>query len=85
MPEHEPTAVDYRGFQIEYDPPPVPDRRHDWRWSHPGVDGAPDSGDGRIGTAPTLIDAKLAVDDYLDEHPDGVTSRPDDEYQGVLL
>ena len=55
----------YRGFRIEYDPPPIPARACDWVWAHEDYDGP---GDSRIGHAPTLAAAQAAVDEYLEEY-----------------
>ena len=52
----------YRGYVIEYDPPPIPVRLHDWTFAHEEFDGAPDSGDMRAGTAASLEDAKREID-----------------------
>lgn len=30
----------YRGFRLEFDPPPIPDRSHDWRAYHEDGEGA---------------------------------------------
>lgn len=29
----------YRGWLISHDPPPIPDRRHDWQATDPDTDG----------------------------------------------
>lgn len=58
----------YRGFQIRYDPKPIPPECGvDWDWWHPDVDGAPDSGDRRFGNAKSLEAAKQAVDEWYEE------------------
>lgn len=44
-------------WNIEYEPKPIPDRRHDWSFAHEDFDGAPDSHDHRCGTAASVEDA----------------------------
>jgi len=56
----------YRGYTLSLDPKPIPDRSHDWDFSHEDFDGAPDSGDNRCGTAETLADACEQIDDILE-------------------
>lgn len=53
----------HRGWRIDYDPPPIPDRRWDWAFSHPDYDGP---GDPRFGQAATLEAAKAEIDSYED-------------------
>jgi hypothetical protein len=55
----------YRQFRITYDPPPIPDRQHDYRWSHEDYDGPEDA---RCGTSPSLDAAQAAIDDWYAEH-----------------
>ena len=57
-------ATKYRGYVIEYDPPPIPVRIHDWSFVHEDYDGPED---GRCGTAATLWDAKREIDFELDD------------------
>ena len=59
--------IHYRGYAIEYDPPPIPVRCCDWRFAADGFDGAPDSKDARSGSAETLEDAKEQIDTLIDE------------------
>jgi len=54
----------YRNFRIEYDPPPIPDRNHDWRWAHEDYDGP---GDRRCGTSKSLEAAKQDIDALCEE------------------
>lgn len=55
----------YRSFRIEYDPPPIPDRNHDWQWAHQDYDGP---GDSRCGTSSSLEASKVAIDEWYDDH-----------------
>jgi len=55
----------YRDCMIRHDPPPIPDRRHDWCWTHRDYGGP---GDQRCGTAPTPEACKAAIDEmYLEQ------------------
>lgn len=58
------TRFQYRGYVIEYDPPPVPFRDMDWRWQHDDYDGP---GDDRIGFSSSLAEARQEIDDLEDE------------------
>jgi len=55
----------YRNFWIEYDPPPIPDRNHDWRWAHEDYDGP---GDRRCGTSASLEAARAEIDEWYLEN-----------------
>lgn len=62
----------YRGYTIEYRPPPIPLRDCDWEYVHQDYDGGPwDSYgppmDDRCGWAASLEDAKRAVDELIAE------------------
>ena len=50
----------YRDYHIEYQPKPIPTRKHDWNWTHEDYDGP---GDPRCGTAASEAAAKIAVDE----------------------
>ena len=67
------TCSIYRDFYIAQQSPPIPSRAHDWSWAHVDYDGP---GDDRIGTSPSELQAKEAVDQFLadkcDECTDGV-------------
>ena len=52
----------YRGYTIWFEPPPIPDRRNDWRFVHDNYDGAPDAFDPRCGTAESLEAAIVEID-----------------------
>jgi hypothetical protein len=52
-------SVHYRGYGVTYDPPPIPDRSHDWRFEHEDID----LDDPRHGTAATLAEAKARIDE----------------------
>lgn len=60
-------ATEYRGYLIEYNPPPIGTRAHDWAFTAEGFDGAPDSGDNRCGTGPTVEDCLRQIDELEDE------------------
>lgn len=52
----------YRGYNIEYNPPPIPVSCFDFQFWNEDYDGTPDSGDRRYGTAETLAEAMLEID-----------------------
>ncbi len=56
----------YRGWHINYDPPPIPVRCCDWQFWHDDFDGSEDSGDRRCGSAASLEAAKAEIDLYQD-------------------
>ena len=60
-------ATLYRGYHIEYDPPPIPIRTSDWAWSHEGYDGPEDP---RSGYSPSLEAAKADIDEQIAEWED---------------
>lgn len=60
------TATVYRGFRIEYDPPPIPAWCGvDWSWTHDDYDGP---GDSRHGREKSLAACQVAVDEWYEEH-----------------
>ena len=59
------TDTTSRGYHILYDPPPIPDRRWDWRFWHDDYDGAEDAHDHRAGYAPSLSEAKREIDELV--------------------
>lgn len=58
--------IRYRGYDIEYNPPPIADRNHDWQFSHQDYNGGSDNLDQRCGTAPSLEVAKREIDEQLE-------------------
>ena len=54
------TAVRYRHWTIEYRPPPIPVRSHDWQYVHDDYDGPPSP---LCGTAASVEDCKAAIDE----------------------
>lgn len=56
--------MNYRGFHIEYNPPPIPVRCCDWQWAHEDFDGPEDN---RYGHAASLEAAKAEIDDWHEE------------------
>ena len=63
--------IEYRGFIITFDPPPIPTRAYDWRWVAEDYDSAPDSPDDRAGASASLDAAKADVDAWWDDYEDG--------------
>lgn len=61
----------YRGYTIEYDPPPIGIRTCDYRFVHEDYDGTPDEdggvGDRRCGAASSVEAAKREIDMLEDE------------------
>ena len=55
--------IQYRGYHIYYDPPPIPIRTMDWHFAHDDFDGAPDSADHRAGSAASAKDCKHEIDE----------------------
>lgn len=53
---------------ITYDPPPIPIRSHDYQFWHDDYDGAPDSGDTRCGSAPSVGEARSMIREYEEQH-----------------
>ena len=51
----------YRDFLIDFDPPPIPDRRNDWVATHKDYDGPEDD---RIFRAATLEDLYQEIEDW---------------------
>lgn len=60
--------TEYRGYLIEYWAKPIPCRAMDWGYAHEDFDGAPDSGDNRWGYAPSLEEAKAAIDEQVEDN-----------------
>jgi hypothetical protein len=54
----------YRGYRIDYDPPPIPVRCCDWQFAHEDYDGPEDN---RCGHAPSLEAAKAEIDIIEDD------------------
>lgn len=71
--------IPYRGYWIEYDPPPIPSRAHDWQWWHDEYDGAPDSHDHRYGSSASLEEAKAEIDAQIEEAEEASDLRYDIE------
>ncbi len=63
--------IEYRGFVITYDPPPIPTRDYDWQWMSDDYDGAPDSTDDRAGRSASLDAAKADIDAWHEEYENG--------------
>jgi hypothetical protein len=61
----------YRGYQISYCPPPIPDRRFDWSWCSENYDAWTDDGDwrdnGLAGHSASLEEAKRDIDEQIAE------------------
>lgn len=56
--------IAYRGWWIRYDPPPVPSRLHDWQYWSDEYDGP---GDDRDGSASSLLAAREAIDERIED------------------
>ncbi len=56
----------YRGYTISRDPKPIPDRRHDWDFWHDDYDGAPEWNDPRCGTAASVRECRIEIDELED-------------------
>lgn len=54
----------YRGYWIDYNPPPIPVRDCDWSFSHIDFDGP---GDNRYGYGPSIEDCKAQIDEQIEE------------------
>jgi len=63
--------IEYRGFVITFDPPPIPTRAYDWQWMSDDYDGAPDSTDTRAGRSASLEEAKADVDEWWNDYEGG--------------
>ena len=62
------TPEDWEDWRVSYWKKPIPDRSHDWELTHKDYDGAPDSGDARAFTGPTLADVWQQAKDYNEEN-----------------
>lgn len=56
-------TLTYRGYRIYRDPPPIPDRNHDWHFVHEDYDGAPDAIDNRAGSAASIDACQAEIDE----------------------
>lgn len=56
------SQIEYRGYTIRHNPPPIPTRKHDWEFVHVDYDGPEDS---RIGTASSVDAAKEEIDEQI--------------------
>jgi hypothetical protein len=56
-------VIEYRGYQIARDPPPIPSRAFDWQFAADGYDGAIDSSDIRCGSGPDAKDCMEQIDE----------------------
>lgn len=54
--------IEYRGCTIIFDPKPIPDRRHDWDWTHKDYDGPPDN---RLGACASVEECKAEIDERI--------------------
>lgn len=71
----------YRRYEISYWAKPVPTRVWDWDFSHEDYDGAPDSGDHRVGAARSLAEAKEQIDAQIEEEE---ADREFDDFQNFI-
>ena len=67
----------YRGWTIRYDPPPIPDRQHDWQAVGPNYDAWGDSegwhDNGERAHAPTREKLIEEIDAWFEENADAAT------------
>jgi hypothetical protein len=56
-------SIRYGAWHIDHNPPPIPFRNCDWQFWHDDYDGAEDACDDRCGTAASLVDAMVAIDE----------------------
>jgi len=56
--------IEYRGYKISYNPPPIPVTTMDWQFVHSEYDGP---GDQRHGHAATIEAAMREIDDIEDD------------------
>jgi hypothetical protein len=66
--ERERERFRYGCWTIYFDPPPIPDRSHDWHFYHDDYDGAEDAHDDRCGDGPSVEDCKRQIDELDAEH-----------------
>lgn len=60
-----PGQMMYRGYWINYNPPPIPIRTHDYHYWHDDYEGP---GDHRHGTAESIDACKKQIDEiYIDD------------------
>ena len=64
------TPEDWEDWVLTYWKKPIPDRTHDWELVHKDYDGAPDSGDTRAFTGPTIEDVYQQAIEYNEEQND---------------
>jgi hypothetical protein len=57
-------TMEYRGYRIYFDPPPIPIRTCDWQYVHNEYDGPEDR---RCGSARTEFDCMLEIDEIEDD------------------
>lgn len=60
-------------WTIHFDPPPIPDRNHDWHYVHADYDGAPDGldrHDGRCGACASIEDCFREIIEFKDAEYD---------------
>ena len=67
-----PQLIDYRGYHIYFDPPPIPTRAADWHFYHDNYDAEVESDgtviqDPRHGDGPSLEDCKAQIDEQIEE------------------
>jgi len=61
------TPEDFDDWNLSYDMKPIPSRAHDWELVHKDYDGAPDSGDHRAFTGPSIDDVYQQAIEYNEE------------------
>lgn len=54
----------YRGWNVHFDPPPIPTRMFDWEATHPDYDGAEDANDNRCLHAGSRAAIQAEIDEW---------------------
>jgi hypothetical protein len=80
-PQPQPQQFMYKNYRVTYDPPPIPDRSHDWSFVHDEYDGAPDAYDRRAGDASSAEAAIAEIDEIEAEWDDAINRHEEDEYR----
>lgn len=58
-------SYNYRGWNVHFDPPPIPSRQFDWQATHPDYDGAEDAEDNRICVGGSRAEVQAEIDEWI--------------------
>ena len=58
-------SATYKNWVITYNPKPIPDRSHDYDFTHKDYDGP---GDNRASTARSMEEAKFEIDNWKENY-----------------